>query len=152
MLDLSIDRHYEFDSARTPTDDIALGGNQPLLLLPQNWNRPYLGYNPRRDRELGAAAAAGNRERVFSDSEIYSPVFPRGRPEPRVDISARVQAMKKEFEEYKQQLKQQQTDPILDSKADDNDNSDLAKTSALGPGGSGRLSKLDAAERLESLI
>ena len=48
LLDLSIDRHYEFDSARTPTDDIGLHhmqqqGNQPILLLPQNWNRPYLG-------------------------------------------------------------------------------------------------------------
>ena len=85
-------------------------GNQPILLLPQNWNRPYLGYNPRRDRELGAAAAAAKADRVFSDSEIYSPVFPRGRPEPRVDITARVLAMKKEFAEYRvqQQLEQRQ--------------------------------------------
>lgn len=107
LLDLSIDRHYEFDAARTPTDDIGIHhlqqANQPILLLPQNWNRPYLGYNPRRDRELGAAAAAAKQDRVFSDSEIYSPVFPRGRPEPRVDITARVQAMKKEFAEYRQQ-------------------------------------------------
>ena len=77
------------------------------MLLPQKWNRPYLGYNPRRDRELGEAASCANRERVFSDSEIYSPVFPRGRPEPRVDITARVLAMKKEFAEYKLQLKEQ---------------------------------------------
>ena len=107
-------RHYEFDSVRTPTDDIGLHhhqeGNQPLLLLPQKWNRPYLGYNPRRDRELGEAASCANRERVFSDSEIYSPVFPRGRPEPRVDITARVLAMKKEFAEYKLQLKEQNHD------------------------------------------
>ena len=107
-------RHYEFDSVRTPTDDIGLHhhqeGNQPLLLLPQKWNRPYLGYNPRRDRELGEAASCANRERVFSDSEIYSPVFPRGRPEPRVDITARVLAMKKEFAEYKLQLKEQNLD------------------------------------------
>ena len=112
LLDLSIDRHYEFDSARTPTDDIGIHhlqqANQPILLLPQNWNRPYLGYNPRRDRELGAAAAAAKQDRVFSDSEIYSPVFPRGRPEPRVDITARVQAMKKEFAEYRIQQQQQQ--------------------------------------------
>ena len=115
LLDLSIDRHYEFDTARTPTDDIALHHNQPLLLLPQKWNRPYLGYNPRRDRaELGAAAAAANRDRVFSDSEIYSPVFPRGKPdsEPRDDMIARVQAMKKEFAEYRQQqLEKQKTEP-----------------------------------------
>ena len=99
---------------QTTTDDIGLHrhqeGNQPLLLLPQKWNRPYLGYNPRRDRELGEAASCANRERVFSDSEIYSPVFPRGRPEPRVDITARVLAMKKEFAEYKLQLKEQNHD------------------------------------------
>ena len=97
MLDLSIDRHYEFDSARTPTDDL-----QPPA-LPRNWNRPYLGYNPRtRDRELGELARS--EQRVFSDSEIYSPVFPRGRPEPRVDVSARVEAMRKEFAEYQRQM------------------------------------------------
>ena len=29
MLDLSIDRHYEFDAARTPTDDLGhISGNQ----------------------------------------------------------------------------------------------------------------------------
>lgn len=155
MLDLSIDRHYEFDSARTPTDDIGLHhqhGNQPLLLLPQNWNRPYLGYNPRRDRELGAAAAAGNRERVFSDSEIYSPVFPRGRPEPRVDITARVLAMKKEFEEYKQHLKEQQstTTPSQEEssgkpKEVSTDQKNFSETTNLAR-------NLDAAERLESLI
>ena len=74
--------------------------------LPSQWNRPYLGYNPRtRDRELGSAAAAARADqRVFSDSEIYSPVFPRGRPEPRVDVSARVEAMRKEFAEYQRQM------------------------------------------------
>lgn len=111
MLDLSIDRHYEFDSARTPTDDLT---NNPGLttasMLPRTWNRPYLGYNPRtRDRELGPVAELASKERVFSDSEIYSPVFPRGRPGPLVDVSARVRAMKKEFAEYRnQQLEEQQ--------------------------------------------
>lgn len=165
LLDLSIDRHYEFDAARTPTDDIGLHpeGNQPLLLLPQNWNRPYLGYNPRRDRELGAAAAAANRERVFSDSEIYSPVFPRGRPEPRVDITARVLAMKKEFAEYKLQLKEQQRkpdssaqDPDLKKKSPDPASSDIkvSETTRISPPtpASRMLPKDSAAERLESLI
>merc|ERR1719189_1966884 len=162
LLDLSIDRHYEFDSVRTPTDDIGLHhqheGNQPLLLLPQKWNRPYLGYNPRRDRELGEAASCANRERVFSDSEIYSPVFPRGRPEPRVDITARVLAMKKEFAEYKLQLKEQQANetssptsnepskisPIGAAKISDN-NSDAKMAEkaniAPSPGARGSLSK-----------
>ena len=62
-------RHYKFDYVQTPTDDIGLHhhqeGNQPLLLLPQKWNRPYLGYNPRRDWELGEADSCANR-----DSEI----------------------------------------------------------------------------------
>merc|ERR1712048_1183716 len=169
LLDLSIDRHYEFDSVRTPTDDIGLHhhqeGNQPLLLLPQKWNRPYLGYNPRRDRELGEAASCANRERVFSDSEIYSPVFPRGRPEPRVDITARVLAMKKEFAEYKLQLKEQQANdtaspttesskmPIGGAISDNTSDLKLAEksNSAPSPGARGSLSK-DAAERLESLI
>ena len=77
--------------------------------LPRNWNRPYLGYNPRVDRELGSAAElARSDQRVFSDSEIYSPVFPRGRPTPAKGngdsgsaaaeaVSARVEAMRKEF-------------------------------------------------------
>ena len=174
-------RHYEFDSVRTPTDDIGLHhhqeGNQPLLLLPQKWNRPYLGYNPRRDRELGEAASCANRERVFSDSEIYSPVFPRGRPEPRVDITARVLAMKKEFAEYKLQLKEQhdssQSLPVSpsgesaskmpgivvqDLESGGASDAKLSPVSRLesgitapSPGGRGSLSK-DAAERLESLI
>ena len=52
-----------------------------------------------------AARLARSEKRVFSDSEIYSPVFPRGRPpgEPEgrkgaaapADVSARVRAMKK---------------------------------------------------------
>ena len=85
------------------------------LQLPPHWNRPYLGYNPRtRDRELGSAAAAARADqRVFSDSEIYSPVFPRGRPEPRVDVSARVEAMRKEFAEYQRQISL----PLSDSAA-----------------------------------
>ena len=112
MLDLSIDRHYEFDAARTPTDDLTKAENRPPKAeLPPHWNRPYLGYNPRaRDRELGSAAAAARAEqRVFSDSEIYSPVFPRGRPEPRVDVSARVEAMRKEFAEYQRQMSHPQS-------------------------------------------
>ena len=107
MLDVSIDHHYEFDT-RTPTDDLNLKGIREAL--PQQWNRPYLGYNPRqRDREMGAAAQLARTERVFSDSEIYSPVFPRGRPEDKIDdVSERVKAMKKEFQEYRQQQQQQQ--------------------------------------------
>lgn len=116
MLDLSIDRHYEFDSARTPTDDLGHISDTPAAQLPRNWNRPYLGYNPRVDRELGSAAelALQSDHRVFSDSEIYSPVFPRGRPTPTKGngdngsaaaeaVSARVEAMRKEFAEYQRE-------------------------------------------------
>merc|ERR1711953_1129152 len=159
LLDLSIDRHYEFDSVRTPTDDIGLHhhqeGNQPLLLLPQKWNRPYLGYNPRRDRaELGAAAAAANRDRVFSDSEIYSPVFPRGKPDgmQRVDISARVQAMKAEFAEYRLQQLESQTKspPNTPPKSDQNSPTNLNKKSAEPDSAADFEIKDD--QRLESLI
>ena len=32
MLDLSIDRHYEFDAARTPTDDLGhISGNENVF-------------------------------------------------------------------------------------------------------------------------
>ena len=41
MLDVSIDRHYEFD-ARTPTDDL-LDPEDIRQALPRQWNRPYLG-------------------------------------------------------------------------------------------------------------
>ena len=114
LLDLSIDRHYEFDSARTPTDDLTLN-HASVAMLPRTWNRPYLGYNPRtRDRELGPVADLASKERVFSDSEIYSPCFPRGRPGPAVDISARVRAMKAEFAEYRtQQLQEQQQQKMI---------------------------------------
>ena len=50
-------------------------------------------------------APLASRERVFSDSEIYSNVFPRGRlvqfSRPREDVEARVRAMKEEFNEYR---------------------------------------------------
>merc|ERR1719273_1220582 len=135
MLDLSIDRHYEFDAARTPTDDLGHISDTPAAQLPRNWNRPYLGYNPRVDRELGSAAElARSDQRVFSDSEIYSPVFPRGRPSPTKGsgdsgsaaaeaVSARVEAMRKEFAEY-------QREQILSNpKSSDNKSSPSAKSS-----------------------
>ena len=71
----------------TPTDDLLLTpadlAASVKAALPVKWNRPYLGYDPRSREgdELGAAARlARSEKRVFSDSEIYSPVFPRGRP------------------------------------------------------------------------
>ena len=139
LLDVSIDRHYEFDT-RTPTDDLNLQGIGEAL--PRQWNRPYLGYNPRqRDREMGAAAQLAKSERVFSDSEIYSPVFPRGRPEAQVDdVSARVLAMKKEFLEYRQQqLAKGEDDKKSDDKDQDNDDKKISVDA-------------EAPERLESLI
>ena len=68
--------------------------------LPPNWvdRRSSPAYNPRRDRDIGQLAT-NNRERVFSDSEIYSNVFPRRRL--AMDVEARVRAMKKEFKEYR---------------------------------------------------
>ena len=91
-LDRSVDRHYEWDKATV--DDSS------LPTLPPNWvdRRSSPAYNPRRDRDIGQLAT-NNRERVFSDSEIYSNVFPRRRL--AMDVEARVRAMKKEFKEYR---------------------------------------------------
>ena len=91
-LDRSVDRHYEWDKATV--DDSSLPS------LPPEWGvaRRSPAYNPRRDRDIGLLAT-NNRERVFSDSEIYSNVFPRRRLQ--MDVEARVRAMKKEFKEYR---------------------------------------------------
>jgi hypothetical protein len=87
-----VDRHYEWDKATV--DDSS------LPTLPAEWGvaRRSPAYNPRRDRDIGQLAT-NNRERVFSDSEIYSNVFPRRRL--AMDVEARVRAMKKEFKEYR---------------------------------------------------
>jgi hypothetical protein len=92
-LDRSVDRHYEWDQTTT-VDDTSLPS------LPPEWSRSRRSpaYNPRRDRDIGQLAQS-NRERVFSDSEIYSNVFPRRRLQ--MDVEARVRAMKKEFKEYR---------------------------------------------------
>lgn len=91
-LDRSVDRHYEWDKATV--DDSS------LPTLPPEWGvaRRSPAYNPRRDRDIGQLAT-NNRDRVFSDSEIYSNVFPRRRLQQ--DVEARVRAMKKEFKEYR---------------------------------------------------
>lgn len=90
-LDRSVDRHYEWDKATV--DDTSLPS------LPPEWGvRRSPAYNPRRDRDIGHMAQS-NRERVFSDSEIYSNVFPRRRL--TMDVEARVRAMKKEFKEFR---------------------------------------------------
>jgi len=90
-LDRSVDRHYEWDKATV--DDTSLPS------LPPEWGiRRSPAYNPRRDRDIGHMAQS-NRERVFSDSEIYSNVFPRRRLQ--MDVEARVRAMKKEFKEFR---------------------------------------------------
>ncbi|XP_040573911.1 protein turtle isoform X4 [Lepeophtheirus salmonis] len=102
LLDLSIDRHYEFDSGgrsflnsgESPIDD--------LTLFPRRV-RPYYGYNPRRDRPEFGNSLNESEQRVFSDSEIYSPVFPRGRPhsEAPYGVAERIEAMKERFEDYR---------------------------------------------------
>ena len=108
--------------------------DSPAAQLPRNWNRPYLGYNPRVDRELGSAAELARSERVFSDSEIYSPVFPRGRHSPTKGntdsgsaaaeaVSARVEAMRKEFAEY------QREQILSNTKNSDNKSSPASKSS-----------------------
>ena len=168
LLDLSIDRHYEFDAARTPTDELTLhhAAVPAVPMLPRSWNRPYLGYNPRtRDRELGPVAELASKERVFSDSEIYSPCFPRGRPGPPVDINARVRAMKAEFAEYRTQQLQQKEKLKSESeyereKAKSGDSSSkpgpspVPLTTSLKPSKSStsQSPKDLAAERLESII
>ena len=91
-LDRSVDRHYEWD--RATADDSSLPS------LPPEWAiRRSPAYNPRRDRDIGQMVSASTRERVFSDSEIYSNVFPRRRLQ--LDVEARVRAMKKEFKEFR---------------------------------------------------
>ena len=94
-LDRSVDRHYEWDSG--PIDD------STLAPLPPEWatRRRSPAYNPRRDRDIGPMVQA-NRDRVFSDSEIYSNVFPRRGLQ--IDVEARVRAMKKEFKEYRETM------------------------------------------------
>ena len=92
-LDRSVDRHYEWDKATA--DDSSLPS------LPPEWAvRRSPAYNPRRDRDIGHMVPQSTRERVFSDSEIYSNVFPRRRL--HLDVEARVRAMKKEFKEFRQ--------------------------------------------------
>ena len=99
-LDRSVDRHYEWD--RATVDDSSLPS------LPPEWGlRRSPAYNPRRDRDIGHMVTQSNRERVFSDSEIYSNVFPRRRLQ--MDVEARVRAMKKEFKEFR---KSQNASPI----------------------------------------
>ena len=91
-LDRSVDRHYEWDKATA--DDSSLPS------LPPEWStRRSPAYNPRRDRDIGHMVTQSTRERVFSDSEIYSNVFPRRRLQ--LDVEARVRAMKKEFKEFR---------------------------------------------------
>lgn len=111
-LDRSVDRHYEWDAATV--DD------NTLAALPREWaaTRQYPAYNPRRDRDMGGTTLRDltSRERVFSDSEIYSNVFPRGRlvqfSRPLEDEGARVNALKKEFNEYR---RTQNKSPTSDS-------------------------------------
>ena len=92
-LDRSVDKHYEWDKATA--DDSSLPS------LPPEWAiRRSPAYNPRRDRDIGHMVSQSTRERVFSDSEIYSNVFPRRRL--HLDVEARVRAMKKEFKEFRQ--------------------------------------------------
>ena len=99
-LDRSVDRHYEWD--RATVDDSSLPS------LPPEWGlRRSPAYNPRRDRDIGHMVTQSTRERVFSDSEIYSNVFPRRRLQQ--DVEARVRAMKKEFKEFR---KSQNASPI----------------------------------------
>ena len=150
MLDISIDRHYEFD-AKTPTDELNLAAIGDAL--PRQWNRPYLGYNPRqREREMGAAARLARSERVFSDSEIYSPVFPRGRPEAQTedDVSARVLRMKEEFREYREQQQQQQQQQKQDVHSGQSSPKSVSKKSSRT--GSSASKETAGENRLESLI
>ena len=80
-----------------------------LAPLPVEWTiRRSPHYNPRRDRDIGPMVQ-NNRDRVFSDSEIYSNVFPRRRLQ--IDVDARVRAMKKEFNEYRKTLNSSPVDP-----------------------------------------
>ena len=92
-LDRSVDRHYEWDSVTANDDSV-------LAPLPAEWTvRRSPAYNPRRDRDIGPMVSS---DRVFSDSEIYSNVFPR-RGLQR-DVEARVRAMKQEFKEYRKTI------------------------------------------------
>jgi len=111
-LDRSVDRHYEWDTA-TPPATFTEKGQQHLAALPPEWaavverRRRSPAYNPRRDRDIGPMVQMANRDRVFSDSEIYSNVFPRRGARLALDVEARVRAMKREFQEFRQAQRQQ---------------------------------------------
>jgi hypothetical protein len=107
-LDRSVDRHYEWDTDTPPATEMG-----HLAPLPPEWaaaaerRRRSPAYNPRRDRDIGPMAQMANRDRVFSDSEIYSNVFPRrGAQRLALDVEARVRAMKREFQEFRQAQQQ----------------------------------------------
>ena len=127
-LDRSVDRHYEWDS-------VTMDDNAVLAPLPPEWTiRRSPAYNPRRDRDIGPMVQ-NNRDRVFSDSEIYSNVFPR-RGGLQIDVEARVRAMKKEFKEYRKTLNRPVSPP---------------PSSGVPPAPPAAAPALDS-ERLESLI
>jgi hypothetical protein len=103
-----VDRHYEWDTDTPPATEMG-----HLAALPPEWaavaerRRRSPAYNPRRDRDIGPMAQMANRDRVFSDSEIYSNVFPRrGAQRLALDVEARVRAMKREFQEFRQAQQQ----------------------------------------------
>ena len=109
-LDRSVDRHYEWDTDTPPATE-----KGHLAALPPEWaavverRRRSPAYNPRRDRDIGPMVQMANRDRVFSDSEIYSNVFPRrGAQRLALDVEARVRAMKREFQEFRQAQQQHQ--------------------------------------------
>ena len=105
-----MDRHYEWDTDTPPATE-----KGHLAALPPEWaavverRRRSPAYNPRRDRDIGPMVQMANRDRVFSDSEIYSNVFPRrGAQRLALDVEARVRAMKREFQEFRQAQQQHQ--------------------------------------------
>ena len=100
-LDRSVDRHYEWDHVAADDSTTASLAKLPLEWTIRRASRSSPHYNPRRDRDIGTMVS-NNRDRVFSDSEIYSNVFPRRGLQ--IDVEARVRAMKKEFNEYRKTM------------------------------------------------
>jgi hypothetical protein len=153
-LDRSVDRHYEWDTATPPATSAV--GHQHLAALPPAWaavverRRRSPAYNPRRDRDIGPMVQMANRDRVFSDSEIYSNVFPRRGARLALDVEARVRAMKREFQEFRQAQRQQW--PLPPAAAATPGVVVVASAVPSPPGKAAESAGGGALDRLESLI
>jgi hypothetical protein len=149
-LDRSVDRHYEWDTATPPATTAHLAALPPAWAAVVERRRRSPAYNPRRDRDIGPMVQMANRDRVFSDSEIYSNVFPRRGARLALDVEARVRAMKREFQEFRQAQRQQW--PLPPAAAATPGVVVVASAVPSPPGKAAESAGGGALDRLESLI